>query len=211
MLALVRHLAHELRQPLSGIESTAFYLEMVTPKSDPRLREQFDRLHQLIQQASWILEDSVHSLRQVAPETEEIDLNRLVTDTASVHAVHEEYNFKLRLGGGVPPVLLDPHHGCYLIGAVIDFFRHVARCADCITFSTRSSDGMPSLYISAETAQPDPQYLRRMLDPQAEVGEEERQIPMGSLRRTLEANGGQFGVDIATDGRLTVEMRFCPA
>ena len=214
---MVRHLAHELRQPLSGIESTVFYLEMVTPKSDPRLLEQFERLHQLIQQASWILEDSVHSMRPLAPDAEELDLNRLVSDAASVHAVHEEGNFRLKLDSGVPRIRLDPRHGGYLIATVIDFYRHVARCAECITFSTRSFDGLPALFISAETAQPDPQYLRRMLDPLAEAGDdcddsnEDLHIPMGSLRRTLEANGGQFSVDIGAEGRLTVEMRFCPA
>ena len=43
---IVRHIAHELRQPLSTIESIAFYLEMVLPRTEGKARRQLGKLQQ---------------------------------------------------------------------------------------------------------------------------------------------------------------------
>src|SRR5260370_6863686 len=46
--AVVRHLAHELRQPLSTIESTAYYLGIILPPGEVRARKQVDKLPCLV-------------------------------------------------------------------------------------------------------------------------------------------------------------------
>jgi nitrogen-specific signal transduction histidine kinase len=43
---IVRRLAHELRQPLSTIESIAFYLEMILPRTEAKARRQLRKLQQ---------------------------------------------------------------------------------------------------------------------------------------------------------------------
>ena len=48
-------IAHELRQPLSAIESIAYYLSLVLPRDGGPAREQAARLQQLVEQSNWIL------------------------------------------------------------------------------------------------------------------------------------------------------------
>lgn len=47
-------LVHELRQPLSAIESLAYYLEMMT--SDPKTTSHLQQIREMVTQANRILE-----------------------------------------------------------------------------------------------------------------------------------------------------------
>src|SRR5258708_8339766 len=64
---VLRHLAHELRQPLSTIESTAFYLGMILPETESRARQQVDKLQRLVQQVNAILSDTLALSESLAP------------------------------------------------------------------------------------------------------------------------------------------------
>ena len=52
-------LAHDLRQPLSTIESIAYYLGIVLPPHEEKARQQVAKLQQLVQQSSAILADAL--------------------------------------------------------------------------------------------------------------------------------------------------------
>lgn len=54
------NLIHDLRQPLSAIESIAYYLEMIVPVEQVQARRQIARLHQAVLEASTTLSDAVH-------------------------------------------------------------------------------------------------------------------------------------------------------
>jgi signal transduction histidine kinase len=56
---VLAELAHELRQPLSSIESIAYYLAMVTPQGDARTQSELARIRQLVDQAGSILSDTL--------------------------------------------------------------------------------------------------------------------------------------------------------
>ena len=53
--SVLRHAAHELRQPLSTMESIAYYLELILPDADERGREQLEKLRKLVEQSNWIV------------------------------------------------------------------------------------------------------------------------------------------------------------
>lgn len=46
---------HDLRQPLSSIETIAFYLSMVLPPGDAKIQEQLVRIRELVQESNEIL------------------------------------------------------------------------------------------------------------------------------------------------------------
>lgn len=53
------NLIHELRQPLSAIESIACYLELIIPVEQVQARRQISRLQQLVMEASTTLSAAV--------------------------------------------------------------------------------------------------------------------------------------------------------
>ncbi len=46
---------HDLRQPLSSIETIAFYLSMVLPPGDAKIQAQLERIRELVQESNEIL------------------------------------------------------------------------------------------------------------------------------------------------------------
>ena len=52
----LRMVAHQLRQPLSSIESIAFYLSMVVPHKDEKIQEQLRQIRMLVEQSNRILQ-----------------------------------------------------------------------------------------------------------------------------------------------------------
>jgi len=51
----VATVVHDLRQPLSSIETIAFYLSMVLPPGDAKIQAQLERIRELVQESNEIL------------------------------------------------------------------------------------------------------------------------------------------------------------
>lgn len=62
----VRHLIHDLRQPLSSIEAIAYYLEMTLPADQIQARLYMRRLQQLVDQTSSVLESAAAGVKKQA-------------------------------------------------------------------------------------------------------------------------------------------------
>ena len=57
------NLAHDLRQPLSAIESIAYYLELTIPPDQVQIRVYVSRLQELVMEASTTLSAAVRDSR----------------------------------------------------------------------------------------------------------------------------------------------------
>jgi signal transduction histidine kinase len=55
----LRVIAHQLRQPLSSIETIAFYLSMVVPHRDEKIQQQLRQIRMLVEQSNRILTEGV--------------------------------------------------------------------------------------------------------------------------------------------------------
>lgn len=81
---VVRHLAHELRQPLSTIESIAYYLDLILPADALKARQQVEKLQQLVEQSNWIVSDAVDFAQAATASPEPVDLRQLVSSAVAL-------------------------------------------------------------------------------------------------------------------------------
>ncbi len=63
---LVQELAHDLRQPLSEIESIAYYLELAGAGAPLRSREMLGKIQGLVAEADRLLSRAVRDVKQAA-------------------------------------------------------------------------------------------------------------------------------------------------
>jgi signal transduction histidine kinase len=208
LVNVLRHLAHELRQPLSAIESIAYYLEMVWSGQDERVHSQIERLRQMVQQASWVLEDTSHSVRATPPVPSLLRLDQLIMRLTADLQIHDDYNLHVNLAAPRSFVSIDLTHAEYLVTSMLDFFRHVAQSTEPVTLRTAEDRGFLTLTFETPDAQGDPSTLRRLLDPLRCADSEDDSLPLGSLRRTVEANAGVLRIDAQEDGFLRVDIEF---
>lgn len=200
-LALLRHLTHELRQPLSGIETTAYYLDMVLP-ADPVIREHFDRLRQMVQQANWILDEAARAARALEAAPTACDINQLITAWAQETALESGRGPELELTAAPALAEADPALLRCWLETAWDFFTHIVLSPNPILVATTCQGQGVRVTLSTEGGD-DAALYQRLLDPPCA---EHR----GSLRRLAEAQGATLEVS-AEAGCVRLCASFPPA
>jgi hypothetical protein len=129
-----RTVAHELRQPLSNIESIAYYLSLVLPRADPKVQEHLTRIQELVEQSNWILSNGLRVADPgvPSPAAQSIDLEEIVTEVLSARPSAA----RLDLAGDLPPVRLDPVRARALVEGLLILFRQIATASDPATLRT---------------------------------------------------------------------------
>jgi signal transduction histidine kinase len=122
---VLRAIAHEIRQPLSAIESIAYYLSLALPENEKHL-EQLSRIQQLVEQSNWILSNGLGLTDPRRPVPESMDLAELITETIAARPASIDPPLLSELEANLPPVELDPLYGRSLIENVLGLFRQLA-------------------------------------------------------------------------------------
>jgi signal transduction histidine kinase len=179
-------IAHELRQPLSTIESIAYYLSLILPAGDDRAREQVARLQQLVEQSNWILTCGLQMADPTPLAPVPLDLEQLIAQTISARTLQGHPQPILELSGDLPMVRLDPARGRALIENLLALFLHVASEGHPIRLRTAAEAGGVLIQISTEA-----QGYRSQagLGPGSALGLE-------CARRIAQAHGGSLTVDV---------------
>lgn len=177
---ILQHLNHELRQPLSSIESIAYYLEMVLSNAGQDVLDHCAELRRLVEESSWLLDDASLSIKLEGAEMGAVAAGSILEKLAAQMALHEERNVELSMEPGTPAVLAPACLAPAFLDHVLRFFRSVAQCADPLRVTLRPEDGRVLLAFSGLVG-PDPGELTKVIDPR----------PHGnSVRRFMERCGG---------------------
>ena len=202
---VVRHLAHELRQPLSTIESSAFYLKLVLEGEDGRAARQLDRIEQMVHQIGWILTDAVHYLQAAPPRRQLLDL----TETASsvIAALTHEQLVELDWSDReqLPLVLMDPHQAQHMIRSVLQVYRQIARSEVPVTITMRSENGYAMISFRCEAQAALCERCEELLEPFGPHLPTGAGLGLASVQRIAEANGGCVRIS-APDEQLQLEI-----
>gem|GEM_PF-1989577 len=186
-------LLHEVRQPLSGIESIAYYLEMALESEDHEIRQQCARLRTMARQANWLLTDASIG---AGPEGESSCLNEQVFALAESLALHEERAIELKLPQGA---MLVPLSACALrrmLEHLLSYLHDVAEADEPVSAATARGDGWCSL------------RLKGTVDPDqcAEHGRLLTALGPSGLPGVLARLGGSMDT-CASGGVLAIELR----
>ena len=176
-------MAHELRQPLSSIESIAYYLGLVLPKTDARAQEHLSRIQELVEQSHWILSSGLRlAAGTEADATVSVDLEEIVTESAPLR------NFNLELAGDLPPIRMDPDQAKTLMQSLLMLFRQIATPAHPVTIRTSVHEGVVVELSSGARGY----RAESALCPGAGLGIE-------VARRIAESQGGAFEIAVTPE------------
>ncbi len=207
--SVVRHLAHELRQPLSTIEAIAYYLEMVLPDDDAKTRPQIEQLREAIQQADWILSDAVHYVQAAPPNPRTVDLRELVFQ--AVREISEDTKeewIRTTLHPEATPVRFDPEQGRHMLRNVLQFFRLVAKPEPYVTVRTAVKAGWVDLEFHShglDLPAEDPDAVFEPFSTHLPAGSG---LALASVRRIAEAHGGGIEFHPGPSGDALLRLSF---
>ncbi|HUA85000.1 MAG TPA: hypothetical protein VMB85_14155 [Bryobacteraceae bacterium] len=122
---VLRTMAHELRQPLSTIESIAYYLTLVLPKDDEKVHEQLDRIQQLVEQSNWIVTSAQQLADPLQASPQPILLEDLIDEILQERSVLDDAP-ALEIEPELPAVNADPSLARALIENLLTLFRVIS-------------------------------------------------------------------------------------
>jgi K+-sensing histidine kinase KdpD len=198
-ISLLRAVAHEIRQPLSTIESIAYYLRLILPRADPKVREQLARIEQLVEQSNWILTSGLQLAEAVPAPTERVDFEELITQTvaARIASHHPQPQPVLELAGALPLVSLDPSLGRTLIDNLLMLFQPLSSETFPVRLRTSAAESGDVLLEIATAA---PGYRSESaLGPGSALGIE-------SVRRIAAAQGGSLDMNVNHDTGIQLRL-----
>jgi signal transduction histidine kinase len=184
---VMRLLAHELRQPLSTIESIAYYLTLILPE-DQKVREQLDRIQQLVQQSNWMLTSGQFLSDPLTVTREPVPLRELIDHL-------DLAGFDVQVDRDLATVNADPALLRAMLENLIILFRQFSVPA--VFRAERTSEGASIEFASSVTGH----RSESSLGPGATMS-------IHGARRVVEAHGGSFRIDMdaATGIRLQVVL-----
>jgi signal transduction histidine kinase len=194
--SVLHAIAHEIRQPLSTIESIAYYLSLVL--DDDKHREQLARVQQLVEQANWILSNGVELAdpRRAAPVP--VDLGDLLTQTVLDRPAAVDPPVKFELAVDLPPVHLDPWFARALIENILGLFRQLATEEHPMLLKTTAAENGVELDVS--TAAPGHRSIESLPPGSA--------LSLDSASRLAALHGGSctWSIDPASGIRVRVML-----
>lgn len=184
---VVRHLSHELRQPLSTIESIAYYLGMVLP-GEEKITLQLERLRYLVDQMNWSLSDAVHLLQAAPTNPQLLDLHELVSEVLAERASLDGPRFRADFAETEALVEMDAGQASHMIRGLLLALGELPGEQD-IMVRTAVSDGRVRLEVQVPRAEAPAGNLENWFDPLPE------KLPGGVLslacaRRIAQAHRG---------------------
>lgn len=205
--AVVRHLTHELRQPLSTIETASYYLEIVMQRRDPRVAQQVERIQQMVTQMNWILSDAVHYLQAAPPRPAWVDLSEIVHTELTSDSVHRHIIMTVEESSPAPLVLVDTGQAQHLVRNVLSVFRQLIRTEGAARVHVGRLGSLTVLETHGEFAGNctfDAEELFHPFSPHLPAGSG---LALASVRRIAESHGG-WAVAECRDGNLTLRAAF---
>jgi signal transduction histidine kinase len=189
-------IAHELRQPLSAIESIAYYLSLALPRDSRPARKQARRLQHLVEQSNWILTSALQLADNAPFAPQPLNLEELITQTVISCAVQGDPRIHLELAGGLPLVRLDPGRGHILLENLLTLFRQLASELHPVRVTTAAGEGGVALGISTSI----PGYRS-----EASLGPG-CSLSIQSARRVVEGHGGTFNIHVDAASGVSLKV-----
>jgi nitrogen-specific signal transduction histidine kinase len=193
---VVRHLTHELRQPLSALESIAFYLQMTVGTGGSDIGVQVNRLQQMVDSANWVLSDVLHLIQMTAPNPEPVDIAELAEEVLTEAWVTEGLAVQRELIAGLPSAWADIEQVRHLFRSVLQFLRRSIDAPQAVNLSGTST--ARSLLVEFRASAPSilPESLFNPLEPNQLL----------TCRRIADNNGGRFSAEKDDRGWLCLRL-----
>lgn len=192
---LAGSMSHELRNPLSVLRSSAYYLRSRLGTSDEKVHKHLNIIEQEIVNSDKIITDLLDFSRTKPPTLQRTFLNYIVEESLERVEVPESVKLVLQLGEGLPPLRADTFQ---LEQVVVNLLTNAIQAmpqGGVLTVRTGRQDDALTLETSDTGCGIEPENLSRIFEPLFTT--KSRGIGLGlAISKTLvENHGGTITVD----------------
>ncbi|MGD0750262.1 MAG: PAS domain S-box protein [Anaerolineales bacterium] len=110
---------HELLNPLGVISNSVYYLKMVQPDANEKIRKHHAMIEQELHIATRIVNDLLDYAREISTDPQPGSVRDIIEQTLSHFPVPASIQISLKIPDGLPPVYADPLHVEQVLGNLI--------------------------------------------------------------------------------------------
>ncbi len=205
---VVRHIAQEIRQPLSTIESIAHYLNMVLPRTEAKARRQLCSLQDEVRNIQWILADALHFLQAAPLQRQLMDLTEVMSRNLSEWCPDQGAGCTLLLEPDLPLIELDLQQIEHLLQNLMRFFGRVSAPGRSIALRTYAAENEVRLEITSGALEYSTEDIEPLFEPFTTRFPAGCGLALASARRIAEAHGARVAVKSDPPHSLSVVIAF---
>jgi signal transduction histidine kinase len=210
---IVAHLAHELRQPLSAMESLSCYLEIVLPLHEAKARAQVSKMQELLRQTNWILSDAIHFLQAVRRHPVLMDWNETIMEIVSEGGATPGLDVEFFLDESIPPILFDLEQARHLTLGMYLFLRKLSRGKAIVNVTSKLLPGWVEVEFAAVAPEANLECCEALFEPFSQHAPAGSGLALASARQIVQAHGGSIKINTPelqtrTCGMVAISLRF---
>lgn len=205
---VIRHLAHELRQPLSTLESLAYYLNIILPAGEHQSRQQIEKIQTLIRQANGIINDAVYFTQASAPNPSAVTIDQLISEKITDCERNEDLNLHFEVNSNPCVAWVDENQLTHALSAVLDVFRRIIFSGSRISIRSEEADGKAEVRISSTVATTRMEEFRHLIEIPEQSVPGDGWLSFASVRSVIRANDGDLQIESGPDQQVAFCFRF---
>jgi PAS domain S-box-containing protein len=206
-LAMLGQLAggvgHELRNPLGIISNAVYYLKLIQPDADEKVRRYHSMIAREVQTSEKIITDLMDFARLESMERSQVSVAELVQWTLMRFTVPESIKTTLKLPENLPDVLVDMGQIQQVLGNIVDNacqaiippgIPNAKPRGGRITISARKIKGMVAISVKDSGEGITPENMARVFEPLFTTKAKGIGLGLAVSKKLAEANGGRIEV-----------------
>ena len=189
---------HELRNPLGVINSAVYYLKLVQPEADEKIKKYHQMIEQEVHTAGMIINDLLDFGRVVTPDRQPVSISELLGRVLARFPVPATVQVSLDLPADLPQVQADPLQLEQVLGNLITNACQAMQAGGQLTLGGApvAMDNQQWLRISVNDTGTGitPENMQRLFEPLFTTKLRGIGLGLAVSKKLVEANGGRITV-----------------
>ncbi len=188
---------HELRNPLGVINSAVYYLKLVQPDANEKVKKYHLMIEQEVNTASRIINDLLDFGRIVSPDRQPVSIPELVQHVLTRFQVPPSVQVEVNLPASLPKVLADPIHLEQVLGNLItNACQAMKDCKDggSLVISASRKKDQVAIAVKDTGTGITPAAMQKLFEPLFTTKLRGIGLGLAVSKKLTEANGGRITV-----------------
>ncbi|MGB8213253.1 MAG: PAS domain S-box protein [Anaerolineales bacterium] len=188
-------MGHELRNPLGVISNSVYYLNMVQPEANEKIRKHLGIIEQEVHNAARIVGDLLDYARVISTDPEPASVRALVENTLSRFPAPASIRVSLRIPANLPSVYADPLHVEQMLGNLVTNACQAMVQGGKLAISARRLDHMVAIAVKDTGTGVTPENMQSLFEPLFSTKVTGIGLGLAVSKKLAEANGGRIEVE----------------
>jgi len=192
---LAGSVGHELRNPLGVISNAAYYLKLIQPDADTKVKEYLNMVEKETITANKIITDLLDFTRIKSVEREPVAVSELVRQTLERFPVPSPVEVVLEIPADLPPVYADPRQMTQVLGNLTVNACQAIPSGGKLTITAHRQEQKVAIAVKDNGVGIPPENMSKLFEPLFTTKFKGIGLGLAVSKKLAEANGGHIEVE----------------